>query len=93
MHYNDKELLMEISLNNSLSKAINTKEAQMLAAERANILMEIQRVKCDLTDAYNNFNHVEDSLLVDYYTYQIKAYETMFEYLIKKAKAIGMSDI
>lgn len=84
---------MEISLNNSLNKAVKTKEAQLLAAERTSILLEIAKVKCELTDAYNNFNHVEDSLLVDYYTYQIKAYEAKFEYLIKKAKSMGLNNI
>lgn len=83
---------MEISLNNTLNKALNAKEAQALAAERASILLEITKVKCELADAYNNFNHVEDTLLVDYYTYQIKAYEAMFEYLIKKAKSFGINN-
>ena len=38
----------------------------------------------------NNFDFVQDSLMVDFYTYQIKAYEAKFEYLIKRAKAMGI---
>ena len=83
---------MEISLNNSL-KVVNTAEAELLAAERESLIIDIKKVKSDLSDAYSNFNYVSDSLMIDYYTYQIKAFETRFEYLIKKAKALGIVDI
>lgn len=84
---------MEISLNNSLNKVMNTTETELLAAERANLIIEIRRVKNDLENAYSNFDYADDPLMVDYYTYQIKAFETRFEYLIKQAKAIGIIDI
>lgn len=84
---------MEISLNNLLNKVVETTNTEVLAAEKVNLLIEIKKVKDDLEDAYNNFDYVEDSLMVDYYTYQIKAYETKFEYLIKKAKAIGIREL
>ena len=83
---------MEISLNNSL-KVVNTAEAELLGAERESLIIDIKKVKSDLSDAYSNFNYVSDSLMIDYYTYQIKAFETRFEYLIKKAKALGIVDI
>jgi hypothetical protein len=84
---------MEISLNNSLNKVVNTSELELLAAERDGLIIDIKKVKCDLANAYNNFNYVSDTLMIDYYTYQIKALETKFEYLIKKAKAIGLVNI
>lgn len=84
---------MEISLNKSLNNVVSTTETEVLGAEKVILLNEIKRVKCDLQNAYNNFEYVHDSLMVDYYTYQIKAYESMFEFLIKKAKALGISDI
>ncbi len=84
---------MEISLNNSLSKMINPLEEKLLEAEKLNILMEIKKVKSALQEAYSNFDYVADSLLVDYYTYQIKAYEAKFEYLIKQAKTMGICEI
>lgn len=84
---------MEISLNNSVNKVVNTAEAELLAAERESLIIDIKKVKCDLSDAYSNFNYVSDSLMIDYYSYQIKAFETRFEYLIKKAKALGLVDI
>ena len=84
---------MEISLKPSLNKMVTTIDTEVLDAEKANLLIEVKKVKSQLADAYNNFNYVADPLMVDYYTYQIKAYETMFEYLIKKAKSIGLSNI
>lgn len=80
---------MELSLNKSLNNVVKTSEAKTLANERVILLKEIEKVKGELQKAYTNFDYVNDSLMVDYYTYQIKAYETMFEFLIKKAKAMG----
>ncbi len=84
---------MEISLNKSLNNVVKTSEAKALANERVILLKEIEKVKGELQKAYKNFDYVNDSLMVDYYTYQIKAYETMFEFLIKKAKAMGINEL
>lgn len=84
---------MEISLNKTLNRVFNTVEKDFLESEKCSLLLEIKKVKDDLADAYNNFNFVSDFLLVDYYTYQIKSFETQYEYLIKLAKAIGLSNI
>ncbi len=84
---------MEVSLNKLTNKVIGAVEEQVLATEKANILSEINKVKYELQDAYNNFDYVHDSLLVDFYTYQIKAYEAKFEYLLKKAKELGLCQI
>ena len=84
---------MEISLNKTLNRVFNTVEKDVLEAEKNNLLLEIKKVKDDLTYAYNNFNFVSDFLLVDYYTYQIKTFETQYEYLIRMAKSIGLSNI
>ena len=82
---------MEISFNRSLNNVVKTSEAKELANEKFILLNEIEKVKVELQKAYKNFDYVNDSLMVDYYTYQIKAYETMFEFLIKKAKAIAIN--
>lgn len=84
---------MEISLNKVIGKVMKPTEALALAAERENLIIEIKKLKSDLADAHNNFNYASDSLMVDFYTYQIKAFETKFEYLIKKAKEAGLKDI
>ncbi len=84
---------MEISLNNSLNKVVTAAEKKVLADEKASLLMEIRQVKNDLQHAYSNFDYFADSLMVDYYTYQIKAYEAKFEFLLKKAKELNVCEI
>ena len=45
----------------------------------------IKFVKKSLNNMYNNLQYA-DSDLIDYYTYQIKAEEAKYNYLIKQAK-------
>ena len=49
------------------------------------LVSEIKNVKKNLANMYNNL-HYADSDLIDYYTYQIKAEESKYNYLIKQAK-------
>ena len=45
----------------------------------------IKNIKKSLANMYNNLQYA-DSDLIDYYTYQIKAEEAKYNYLIKQAK-------
>ena len=49
------------------------------------LLQNIKVVKDSLCNMYNNLQFA-DSDLIDYYTYQIKAEESKYNYLIKQAK-------
>ena len=49
------------------------------------LLLNIIFVKNSLANMYNNLQFA-DSDLIDYYTYQIKAEEAKYNYLIKQAK-------
>ncbi len=49
------------------------------------LLRNIEIVKESLTTMYNNLQFA-DSDLIDYYSYQIKAEEAKYGYLIKQAK-------
>lgn len=49
------------------------------------LLQSIRLVKNSLGNMYNNLQFA-DSDLIDYYTYQIKAEEAKYNYLIKQAK-------
>ncbi|QNU66995.1 DUF2508 family protein [Ruminiclostridium herbifermentans] len=84
---------MEISLNKTLNRVFNIVETDIIETEKNNLLLEIKKAKEELEGAYNNFNFVSDFLLVDYYTYQIKTLETQYEYLIRLAKSIGLTNI
>lgn len=83
---------MELSLNNTpkLSAKIDCK---LLEAEREEVLKEIRRVNSELQNTYNNFQFIDDELLIDYYTYKIKACETQYHYLLKIARSIGIENL
>lgn len=49
------------------------------------LVQNIRFVKRTLENMYNNLQFA-DSDLIDYYTYQIKAEESKYNYLIKQAK-------
>ena len=49
------------------------------------LIDSIKFVKKNLSNMYNNLQYA-DSDLIDYYTYQIKAEEAKYSYLIKLAK-------
>lgn len=51
----------------------------------SDLLNNINLVKNNLSNIYNNIQFA-DSDLIDYYTYQIKAEEAKYNYLIKQAK-------
>ena len=60
--------------------------AEMTECEKdKELLNNIQIVKNTLGNMYNNLQFA-DSDLIDYYTYQIKAEESKYSYLIKQAK-------
>lgn len=50
------------------------------------IIHSIYQVKKELEIAHNNFEFAKDQEEIDYYIYKIKAAETKYRYLIKKAK-------
>ncbi len=56
------------------------------------LLNNIHVVKNALTNMYNNLQFA-DSDLIDYYTYQIKAEEAKYNYLIKQAKKRNLNII
>ena len=56
------------------------------------LLNNIHVVKNVLTNMYNNLQFA-DSDLIDYYTYQIKAEEAKYNYLIKQAKKRNLNII
>lgn len=68
---------------------INDKNDQEKNVE---LLNNIQGVKNSLSNMYNNLQYA-DSDLIDYYTYQIKAEESKYNYLIKQAKKRNLNII
>lgn len=55
---------------------------------RVDLAGEINEVESALLDCHNNLQMVDEEGLVDYYTYQIKAYEAKHKYLIEKIREL-----
>lgn len=49
---------------------------------------DIQKTTSDLNDAYTNMQYVTDPDLIDYYTYQTKAVQMRYRYLLSCAKKL-----
>lgn len=54
------------------------------------LVVNILKVKQELEAATINFEYAQDDL-IDYYTYQIKANRSKFNYLLKEAKKRNMA--
>jgi len=50
----------------------------------------LKKAQADLDVAMNNYEFADEPALVDYYTYNIKAAQMKYEYLLRKAKEKGM---
>ena len=53
--------------------------------KRVELMVSIMKAKKELDEARRNFEYAEGDL-IDYYTYQIKANRSKFDYLLKQAK-------
>lgn len=60
--------------------------------KNSELLENIKKVKSTLNNMYNNLEYA-DSDLIDYYTYQIKAEESKYNYLLKLAKKKNLNII
>lgn len=54
------------------------------------LVESIRHARSQWITANMNFEHANEFEMVDFYTYQIKACEIRYEYLIKKAKESGI---
>ena len=54
------------------------------------LLQYIQQAREDWISSLSNFEQAEDEELIDYYIYKMKACQVRYNYLLKKAKEIGL---
>ncbi len=52
---------------------------------------DIRRTKDSLDYALDNFNHVTDPVLIDYYSYTLKAAQIRYQFLLKQAKYLDLT--
>ncbi|MCX7843313.1 MAG: YaaL family protein [Clostridia bacterium] len=75
--------LIPVKGNTSVTAVDDSEEIRQL-------LEYINVTRTEWSAAVKNFEFAESEEIVDYYTYKIKAYEVMYEYLIKQAKEKGI---
>ena len=54
------------------------------------LIKNLKNAQIEFETAVNNYEFANDPELVDYYTYNIKATQTRYQYLLKKAKEKGL---
>ena len=54
------------------------------------LINNLKTAQNDFETAVSNYEFAEEPELVDYYTYKIKATQTRYQYLLKKAKERGL---
>ena len=54
------------------------------------LINNLKNAQKDFESALSNYEFAKEPELVDYYTYKIKATQTRYQYLLKKAKERGL---
>jgi len=62
-----------------------------LTDDEQEILEAVQQAKEEWVEASANFDYVHEEMLVDYYTYKLKACESRYAYFVRLAKEKGLS--
>ena len=63
-----------------------TRIRERLSNEDREILKAVFEARDEWIEASNNFEHVYEEMLVDYYVYRLKACESRYAYFMKLAK-------
>lgn len=58
--------------------------------ETIELVKNLKIAQLEFESAINNYEFAKEPDLVDYYTYNIKATQTRYQYLLKKAKEKGL---
>lgn len=67
------------------------KEDKILELKKTDLISQINEVQGSLNNSYNNMQIAENSHLLDYYAYKIKAEEALHEFLIEQYKKLNSS--
>jgi len=73
--------------NYILDKLSKSKETDN---DTLDLIKNLKNAQSEFETAITNYEFANDPELVDYYTYKIKATETRYQYLLKKAKEKGL---
>ena len=67
-----------------------SKTTQKEDIETKELVKNLKIAQAEFETAVNNYEFANEPELVDYYTYNIKATETKYQYLLKKVKEKGL---
>lgn len=80
-------------LGETVTEQINS---QTFVVERENLAKEmisdIAEIKAELDSAVQNYNFADCDELIDHYSYKIKAAQTKYNMLLKRAKENGLTN-
>ncbi len=62
-----------------------------LTAEEQEILTATQQARDEWIETSANFEYVHEEMLIDYFTYKLKACESRYAYFVRLAKEKGLS--
>ncbi len=91
---NTGEVKFQLRLGKGHSKLKSTKKTLLskvrystdLTAEEQELLKRTFEARDEWIENSTNFEHVHEAMLVDYYTYRLKACEARYAYFIKLVK-------
>ena len=66
------------------------KKINNVKSEKEEITEILKKAQADLDVAMNNYEFADEPALIDYHTFNIKAAQMKYEYLLRKAKEKGM---
>src|SRR5690606_5196737 len=96
MNSNEAYLKPQVNGSNFLKKLARWRsslaEAENSGIERDNdsLLESIQQARQEWLVAVSNFDQAENEDMIDYYIYRMKACQVRYNYLLKKAKEMGL---
>jgi hypothetical protein len=96
---NTSELKYQPSREKERSKPRNMKKSllsrvpstSMLSAEEQELLRITLEARDEWIENSTNFEYAHDEMLIDYYTYRLKACEARYAYFIKLVKEKGLT--
>lgn len=63
-------------------------EEKIKKLEKSNLIDEINQLKSELSDSYENLKVTKEADLLDYYAYRIKSQEAMYKHLLDEFKKL-----
>ena len=81
-----------LDIQNYKQSRIIKREVMRMEKDKAELLAAITDAKQELDNAAININFVSDPMLLDHYTFKVKAAEARYRYLMCQAREMGIEN-